>query len=321
MSDKPRYSRISDILQLLVLMQSKVLGVTLSDIQKEFNVSRRTAERLRDSIIFVLPQIDEIETSGKEKHWGFTSCYMNEIINFTPEEIATLDNIGESLRFKDRKAIIKSIENKIKAFSRKQNYNVEDKIELILKSEGIAVSQKPSYKIDTSIFELVRQAINENKKLKVLYNDKEKILAPYGIIYGSNIYLIGIEGEWTNPYIYKLHKIQKAEITNKTFDKGDFDIQKYANRSFGIYQNNPHSVELLFSKNIAEDVLNYHFHPTQKVKQNDDGSVTVKFKASGELEILRHVFIWGENVKIISPKSLQKQYIELLEKVLQNQKS
>ena len=66
-NDKPRYSRISDILELLILMQSKTLGVTLADIQAQFNVSRRTAERLRDSIINILPQISEIEVMSKEK--------------------------------------------------------------------------------------------------------------------------------------------------------------------------------------------------------------------------------------------------------------
>ena len=33
--DKLRYSRVSDILSLLTLMQSKVLGITLTDIQNE----------------------------------------------------------------------------------------------------------------------------------------------------------------------------------------------------------------------------------------------------------------------------------------------
>ena len=66
--------------------------------------------------------------------------------------------------------------------------------------------------------------------------------------------------------------------------------------------------------------LNYNFHPTQKVKQNDDGTVTVKFKASGELEILWHIFRWGDKVQIISPKSLKKEYVEYLENVLEVQK-
>ena len=105
-----------------------------------------------------------------------------------------------------------------------------------------------------------------------------------------------------------------------SFDKGDFDIKEYANTSFGVYHNEVMKVELLFSADAAEDVLNYNFHPTQKVKQNDDGSVTVKFKASGELEILWHIFKWGDSVKIVGPTKLKKMYVEYLGNVLKAQK-
>ena len=67
-------------------------------------------------------------------------------------------------------------------------------------------------------------------------------------------------------------------------------------------------------------LLNYNFHPSQKVKQNKDGSVTVKFNASGELEIIWHIFKWSNNVKIIAPTKLKKMYIEYLENVLTAQK-
>ena len=318
--DKPRYSRISDILELLTLMQSRVLGVTLTDIVNQFNVSRRTAERLRDAIIDILPQINEIETVGKEKHWGFTSGYMNEIINFTPEEIAILEGIKDGITPDFNKKTLESVITKLKAFSRKQITKVDDAIELIMKSEGTAVTQKPSYKIDVNIIDAIRQGIKENRKVRGKYNGKDKLLAPYGIIYGSNVYLIGIEGDWTNPYVYSLHKLSDIKLTHETFDKGDFDIREYANTSFGVYHNEVMKVELLFSPDAAEDVLNYNFHPTQKVKQNEDGSVTVKFKASGELEILWHIFKWGDSVKIVAPTKLKKMYIEYLENVLKTNK-
>ena len=44
MSDKPRYSRISDILDLAIFMSSKIQGVTIMEIAERYNVSRRTAE-------------------------------------------------------------------------------------------------------------------------------------------------------------------------------------------------------------------------------------------------------------------------------------
>lgn len=318
--EKPRYSRISDLLELITLMQSKVLGVTLTDIVKKFHVSRRTAERLRDAIIDILPQIEEIETLGKEKHWGFTSGYMNEIISFTPEEIAILEGIKDGLTVDFKKKTMDSVITKLKALSRKQITKVEDAIELIMKSEGVAVTQKPSHKIDIQLIDTVRQAIKQNLRFKAKYDGRDKVLAPYGIVYGSNVYLIAVEGEWKNPYVYSLHKFSDIELTNETFDKGDFNIKEYANNSFGVYQNEVMKVELLFTPEVAKDVLNYNFHPTQKVKQNDDGSVTVKFKASGELEIIWHIFKWGDSVNIVAPAKLKKMYIEYLENVLKKQK-
>ena len=315
--DKPRYSRVSDMLDLIVLMQSKVLGITLNDIMKELHVTRRTAERIRDALILGLPQIDEIETVGKEKHWGFVSGYMmNEIINFTPDEIAVLEGIKNNLPAEDKKQAVDKILTKLKAYSRKQITKIDDAVELILKSEGFAVSQKPSYKIDIQLMDTIRQGIKQNLMFRCKYMGNNKFLAPYGIIYGSNAYLIAVEDGKPNPYVYSIHKISDIQLSNKYFDKGDFDIKEYANHSFGVYQNEVMKVELLFNKEVAEDVLNYNFHPTQKVKENEDGTVTVKFKASGELEILWHIFKWGDNVKIIAPTKLKKMYVEYLENVL-----
>ena len=197
----------------------------------------------------------------------------------------------------------------------------EDAIELLLKTEGYAVSQRPTYKIDAGLLDKIRQAIKEQKRITAIYDGRKKTLSPYGIVYGSNVFLIAVEGNWTNPYVYRLHRLSDITLTEETFDKGDFDIKEYVNRSFGVYQNEIIKVELLFSKEVSEDVLNYNFHPTQKVKQNADGSVTVKFKASGELEIMWHLFKWGADVKIISPKYLRTQYIEYLENVIEKQKS
>ncbi len=318
--DKPRYSRISDILDLITLMQSRVLGITLSDIVDELGVSRRTAERLRDAIIDILPQIDEIETVGKEKHWGFTSGYMNEIINFTPDEIAILEGIKDGISVDFKKKTLENVITKLKALSRKQITKVDDAIEIIMKSEGTAVTQKPSYKIDVQVIDTIRQAIKENRMISGKYIGNDKLLAPYGIIYGSNVFLIGVEEGKPDPYVYRLHKLSEVQLTDKTFDKGSFDIKEYANHSFGVYQNEVMKVELLFSPDVKDDVLNFNFHPTQKVKENEDGSVTVKFKASGELEILWHIFKWGDSVKIVAPTKLKKMYVEYLENVLKVQR-
>ena len=319
--EQARYPKLGKILNLIIKMQSRYSGITLNDIQEELEVSRRSAERLRDVLIWEIPQIEELPTTGREKHWGFSrSSHLREIISFSKDEIAELEGVKNNLQLDSTKDVLNGIVDKLKVLSRKNATEIEDAIEILLKTEGSAVTQKPSYKIDIQILDTIRQAIKENLRIKCKYDGRDKILSPFGIVYGTNVYLIGVEGDKPDPYVYRLHKVTDIELTEEKFDKGDFDIKEYANRSFGVYQNEIIKVELRFSKEVAEDVLNYNFHPTQKVKQNEDGTVTVKFKASGELEILWHIFRWGDKVQIISPKSLKKEYVEYLENVLEVQK-
>jgi predicted DNA-binding transcriptional regulator YafY len=103
MENKPRYSRISDILDLAVFMQSKALGVTLNEIAERYNVSRRTAERMRDSLTCIFPQVDEIETDDTQKHWGFTNFSMSNLISFTPKELANIEQLQRRTTNKEMK--------------------------------------------------------------------------------------------------------------------------------------------------------------------------------------------------------------------------
>ncbi len=325
MEDKPRYSRTTDIMELLILMQSRVQGVTLNDIQKEFNVSRRTAERMRDSLIYAVPQIEEIENfKSREKHWGFPNGYMKEFINFTAQEVANLENLKKfqlSQGYDDKVKILEQTINKIRVLNRKKLPQFDNAIEIIMQTEGFVIHQTPRYKFDLSMLETIREAMAQNKKISAKYNNKNKIIAPFGLIYGSKVYLTGVEEDkGTIPYCYLLHKFSDIKLTQDSFDKGNFNLDEFSKKSFGVYQGECFNVKLLFSKNVAQDVLNYHFHSTQKIKRNEDGTVTVKFKASGDKEILWHLFKWGEDVKILSPSKLKKEYIQMLEDALSNQK-
>ena len=79
-------------------------------------------------------------------------------------------------------------------------------------------------------------------------------------------------------------------------------------KSFGIWNEEPMNVELEFDKSVKDEVLNYHFHPTQKVEELEEGNVSVKFKASGEMAICFELFKWGKSVEIKAPKKLNDFY-------------
>jgi len=318
--DKPRYSRVSDILDLAVFMSSKIQGVTIKEIAERYNVSRRTAERMRDSLTCIFPSIDEIETDDAQKHWGFTNYSISNLITFSPKEIANIEQLQRRTTNKELKDELGKTVEKIKSLTRKKLNNVENNIELFMQTEGYAVRQMPQYKISLAVIDLIREALQQSKMVSGIYHDKDRLIEPLGLIYGEKIYLVAKEkAKGDDIYTFLLHKFDKLKLTDKTFDKCNFDLQEYTNQSFGVYHGEVLKVELLFDKELAQDASQYNFHPTQVGKWNDDGTYTLKFKASGSKEIIWHVFKWGAGCKIVKPATLNKQYKEYLSKVMNNQ--
>ena len=319
MEEKPRYSRVSDILDLAIFMSSKVQGVTINEISERYNVSRRTAERMRDSLTCIFPQIDEIETDDIQKHWGFTNYSLSQLISFTPKELANIEQLQRRTTNKEMKDELGKTVEKIKAFNRKNMNSIESNIELIMQTEGYAVRQMPQYKISLDTLDVIRDAVQSSKMVTGIYHDKKRLIEPLGMIYGEKIYLIAREkAKGDKIYNYLLHKFEDLKLTDKTFDKGDFNLQEYTNQSFGVYHGEVLDVKLLFNKDLTEEASKYNFHPTQKGKLNNDGTYTVSFKASGSKEIIWHVFKWGAGCQIISPKSLKDEYKKYLQENLAN---
>ena len=319
MEDKPRYSRLSDILDLAIFMSSKMQGVTIKDIQARYDVSRRTAERMRDSLTCIFPAVDEIETEDTQKHWGFTNYSISTLITFTPKELANIEQCQRRTTNKELKEELGKTVEKLKAFNRKHASAVENVIELYMQTEGYAIRQMPQYKISLNTLEIIREALQQSRIVEGTYHDKKRVIEPLGMIYGEKIYLIAREKAKGNDiYTFLLHKFQDLKLTDKTFDKGDFNLQEYTNQSFGIYHGEILDVKLSFAPELAQEASNYNFHPTQKGKFEKDGSYTLTFKASGSKEILWHVFKWGAGCKVLSPQSLRDEYKKYLEENLRN---
>ncbi|MCQ2788830.1 MAG: WYL domain-containing protein [bacterium] len=315
--DKPRYSRVSDIIDLATFMQSKANGITIKDIEERYNVSRRTAIRMRDSLMNIFPSITEIETDDSLKHVGFCNYSIGNLISFTSKEIANIEQLQRRTTNAEMKAELQKTVEKLKALNNKELKNVENRIELIMQTEGYAVRQMPQYKIDMNVLETIRTAIQNSFKVKGVYHDKQREIEPLGLIYGEKIFLIAREkAKGDDIYTYHLHKFSNLTLTQNKFDKQGFNLSEYSKLSFGIYHGEILNVKLSFDKEVAQDALTYNFHPTQKTVLEDDGTVTVKFKASGSREIIWHVFKWGKHCKILAPKKLQKEFKNYIKELL-----
>lgn len=329
--DDLRYSRLSDIIQIVTRMQGTSEGLTLDEVAKEIDVSTRTATRMIAAIMRNFPQIGLRPSNDNHKRWGFKNSsaqreFLSGLIGFKEDEILELEKIKKSLKNKIKSAEkLDNVIKKIKALMRDTRNEIQtDNIKALLEYEGYAINQISNIPINESDLQTTRKALISKKYLSFKYTDRsgknsKRIVAPYGILYNYKNYLVAKDGEIK---LFDFDKINNLMIEEKTFapDK-NFNLEDYANRSFGIYQEKPLKIKLLFDKQAANDAKRYYFHPTQKIKELENGEIEIQFEAGGTKAVCWELFKWGEHVKILNPPSLKKLYKNELEKIIKIQEN
>lgn len=310
------YEKTYDLLELAIWMQSDREGISLNDIATKFNVSRRTAERMRDMIVAKFPQVVEEIGENNIKRWHIPQGTLKDFIQFDANEITVLENakkLFEKQQLDKQAEILGNVINKMKANIKP---NVLRKIlpdaEVLSESEMFVYRHGPKLNINPSIIKTIQQALLDCHRIKISYihNNSQRIrhsiLDPYGFLYGErNHYLVAhhSDGYFGNDvHLFSLTNIKKVEITDEILTVvPNFNLKNYVEQSFGVFQEPPFDVEWLFDKEVADEAEKYIFHPSQKLKRNKDGSLTVTFRAGGKVEMDWHLYTWGDHVKVIKP--------------------
>lgn len=311
------YGKMLDLFDLAMKMQESSDGISLTDICRDFNVSRRTAERMRDALFIYFPQMEEVPTGEKIKRWRIPQRILNSLIAFSPEEISALQTAISYLKqnsLDDKAALLGKVELKLKNLMKpEQKRRIEVDAEELIKAEGLVLRPGPKIRVDTQIIDKIRQAILSCHQVKLKYKSKmdgrifDYKLIPYGFLYGQRAhYLVAKHSDgWDNgkAHNFSLSHILEAEILSEIFTNENFSLEAYAQESFGAWHEEPFDVEWLFSPKVAEEAKNFVFHPTQTLIENSDGSLTVKFRAGGKLEMDWFLYTWGDDVKVVKPET------------------
>lgn len=320
-----RLNKAEEIIELAMMFQNTYCGLCINDIQEHFECSRRSAERMKSLLFNLFPEkVEEVPTNDKKKRWRFIKGAMNALISFTSDDFANLEYLKGLSNNDSKQKELKELIAKIYALTPQKNMRaLETDISAILESEGFAVRQYSRVKTDSKTLELLRNAMLSFKKVQFNYDidgtTKPITLNPYGIIIADKYYLVGYNDYAADLRLYKTDKIKDLALLDEYFEKDEnFSLTEYCNNSFGIYQETPIDITLEFDKSVAEDVLNYHFHPTQKIKTLKNGNIQVKFTCGGTFAICQELFKWGTTVKIKKPSSFKAYYKQYLSDVLNN---
>lgn len=312
-----RYERLTKIVHLATRLQASRGGMTMDDIEKEFGVSRRTAERMRNAVEEAFGPLETVDTGGKRIHWRLRSRRLRDLMRIAPEEISELESAADSLDrsgLTERANLLRDLAVKLRALRRPLDEDAFDAdLEALMQAEGLAMRPGPRPRVEPGLLPMLRDAIKASRKVKFDYEARStgrlsrQLVEPYGVLYGNRAYLVG-RTDWSEELrLWSLANISKARASDETFEPDpEFVLQEFAERSFGAYQEEPVDVVLRFEPDAARDAANFLFHPTQTLVESEDGSLTVEFRAGGLNEMCWHLFTWGEGVTVEQPAELRE---------------
>lgn len=320
-----RYEKVARLLELARELASNADGLTLDEMAARLGAGRRTAERVRDTLWQVFPQMEEIQ-EGRHKRFRIPGGLDGFMQQPSAEELAELDTAIRSLETgggQARAGLLRSLAGKIRSAQRpSMRRRVEPDLEALSVAQGLTLQAGPRPLADSRVLALLRQALLESRYCRFRYHTgagsaRVRCVAPYGILYGKAYYLVGPETGREKPVLWRLDRLTELEL-GEAFagPPASFNLEAFAQRSFGAYQEPPQEIVLRFSKDAAADAQRFQFHPSQTVSVLEDGSVLVRFTAGGLLELVRHLFTWGDAVRILAPESLRSLMVQELQRAL-----
>jgi predicted DNA-binding transcriptional regulator YafY len=294
-------------------------GMTLDEMAALVGLKRRTAERMRDAVEAAFGPLER-EDDGRKVQFRLASRGLGNFASApTAEELTELENAARALEAagnESRAATLRSLSHKIGASLReadRRRLGVDVKAQL--RAEAFACQVGPRPFADPAVLARLREALLAGLMVKFDYGSppRWRKVVPYGLLFGPRAYLVARVKRRAAPVLFRLDAIHALEVLDEPgVQPPDFDLRAYAERSFGVFQEEPLEVEFRFAPSAAPDARAFLFHPTQTLSDEPDGSLTVRFRAGGMLEIAHHLLTWGPNVMIVAPKALQDRMRDLV---------
>ena len=309
----PRYDKAATLLRLARRLAGSAEGLLMSEMMEETGSGRRTVERMLDVIQELFGPLDKPEDGKKLRYRLPIGAGERWLTAPLVEEVIELDHAADALHphAPDRAAFLRELARKLRGTMRAQERRkIDVDYEGLMRAEALALRPGPEAVVPGEVLAVLREAIMAPRTVRMRYRKaggeaSEKEVVPYGLLFGTHGYLVAPARGTPEPFMWRLDRIEAPVLGEVEAAPDEFDLKAFAERSFATFQEEPRNVSLVFAPAAVADAERFAFHPTQTVEPLPDGSLRVRFRCGGLLQIAHHLFTWGDTVRIEGPDELR----------------
>jgi predicted DNA-binding transcriptional regulator YafY len=315
------FAKAQELLKL-AMMATRRGGVSLEEIIDEFGCVHRSAQRMTVALEAAFPQTQSDDGDDRKRRWRIPARAVAPLLTPSAEELAALTTAINELDangFATEASTVRQLKQKVRALIPPEagtRLAVDE--EALLEALGHAARPGPKPALNSAVDSAIYEALKGPFLLRFPYKTRkhpkptDRIVAPHGLLLGVRRYLIARDTSKaaTAPLQhYRVEEITEAEVLPQSFELDtEFDIHRHAEKGFGSFENSAEYGDVVwrFSAEAAPHARRFVFHPTQTVEEEADGSLLVRFKASGHLEMCWHLYSWGKSVEVLQPARLRE---------------
>lgn len=282
-----------------------------TDIGKRFDISRSTVMRDLDFLRDRYHAPIEFDPLHNGFHYTDKSFFIKSVM-LSEGELFSVSAILPLLEQYKNTPLESSFRNILAKISSMLPEQVS--VDTSLLKKDFTYIGEPAPVIEAEIFNRIFEAVKNHKTVTFKYRSisrseyKDHTFNPYQVICRTgDWYAIGFCHNHYSVRTYSLARMKDLFVTDSNFElPEDFDMKNYRDLTFGIFSSKeePVQVHLHFESSLCNYVLERKWHETQKIEQNEDGSVELSFMSNQLEEICRLVMRFGAAVKVVEPAKL-----------------
>ncbi len=220
-----------------------------------------------------------------------------------------------------------SFERPLSAAFRKLTEGLKDEVTVALKDWDSVFSFKalgPSV-TDLRQFDGLSGAIRRREAIRFNYrklnsrSHEQRTCHPYHLTCVDNQwYLFGFDTDRQAIRTFVLARMTGMETTGVAFkEPRNFKAKQYLEKSFGIFSSDrEYQVVVRFDLFASQLVRERQWHPSQVVREQEDGTVELELKLGSLPEVERWILSWGAHARVMAPEKLKQSVLDSARKMV-----
>ncbi len=161
---------------------------------------------------------------------------------------------------------------------------------------------------------MIHSALAQHRTLRTRYysasRDREDVreIDPYYLtLHNSGLYLVAHCHLRDDVRIFAVERMRSVELGRRRFEMpASFDAAKYLAGAWGMLRGDVVTVRVVFARGLARYIRERVWHPSQKLRDLQDGRVEMTLLVADTLEVRRWILGYGVQAEVVAPEGLRE---------------